>query len=325
MKKFPQFIILKEFPFTIKKLQTAYEVKPKSKKGFLNVWLDKSDHSLHYVIAEQFLNFNRDTDKLKFKTRNKENADINDYKLENLEVVKGKDNYDMPVKGKVDAPILESAYDTVKRVPLNKSTNVINLDKDLLIDDIARKNYCIYEDDDERIFDINAIINDLREIFVFTSLPHIYHIKAYENEMRLIARKKAYLMEILSDTKIGIERRKVLTKYGVEIESNPISLASVFHLGFGPDSVRNMFMVRSIKFVSDDPRDFSFFRGYPWKVMHKNSTTTHSGVNSWLEHAKDIICNSNNDFYEFGLSSYAVSSMMFPISSWKFVFVQKRK
>ena len=43
--------------------------------------------------------------------------------------------------------------------------------------------------------------------------------------------------------------------------------------------------------------------------MHKNSTTTHSGVNSWLEHAKDIICN-NNDFYVYILNwiSYIIQN-----------------
>jgi phage/plasmid-associated DNA primase len=54
--------------------------------------------------------------------------------------------------------------------------------------------------------------------------------------------------------------------------------------------------VKSVRFFSDDPNEFSFFRGYPWEPLDEPN---YDYIKLWLEHFEQNICSGNADLYNY--------------------------
>ena len=272
LKKFPQYRILKEFPYTIKPLQGKVEIKPKDKKGFCCVWLNKSDQSLHYVIAEQFLDFNRETDKLKFKKRNKEFADINDYNLDNFEVIKGNG----PSKSKT---IEDSS---------NKITWKDVEDCDIDISDEMHIGHfiesCPYKLGTREQYII--LVKELRMIFgSIHSTPKLFIFKdQIKDGFKIKYTNKATAKEKLEEIIVGHIDGEAKTAWDI-YKKNP-----------------ELFTFNYLAWSTNDKRAFSFFKGYYYNIVDEFKKDI---IQLFLDHVLKVICNGNKDHADYVHKTFA--------------------
>ena len=148
----------------------------------------------------------------------------------------------------------------------------INLDEDFTLFDLRNKDYQI---DDG--LNIDAIIHDMQRIMIYTLDPFVFYQKYHSeqgNVMEVLTKRDMY--DKLIHTKIGtieIER-----KVGKKIihETKEVTLKSIFEDGVGVHANSKKFQARSVKFMTNDPRDFPLFQGYPWKPLSKDKLHTHN-------------------------------------------------
>ena len=106
------------------------------------------------------------------------------------------------------------------------------------------------------------------------------------------------MYEKLIHTKIGtIEIEKKVGKK-ITYETREVTLKSIFEDGVGVHANSKKFEARSVKFMTNDPRDFPLFQGYPWKVLSKDIFDK-SKILLWLDHVANFLWNDNWEVYEY--------------------------
>ena len=295
LKKFPEYVIAKEFPHTVKKFpggSEAFEIKPKVKKGFYSIWLNKADHSLHHIIAEQFLNFNKETDKIKFRKRNKNNADINDYNVDNIEVINGKSSSTILHSDDESKPKREDRFDiTWDEV----CKNIIDIrDEYSLRDFIEEAPYKL-----ETKEDYIDVISNLRCVFaVIHSTPEVFIIKDFiiDHDTDEQISKISYA----NSEAISSRLSKVILKSEWNPRLEKWMLTSAWNLYI---KYPELFTYDNITFhTKKHKRTFNFFGGYFYKTVDEVNMEI---IQPFLDFTKEIIANNNEEMYQYILGWFA--------------------
>ena len=170
----------------------------------------------------------------------------------------------------------------------------INLDEDFTLFDLRNKDY-----QNDGGLDIDAIIHDMQRIMIYTLDPFVFYQKYHGeqgNVMEMLTKKDMY--EKLIHTKIGtIEIEKKVGKK-IIVETKEVTLKSIFEEGIGVHANSKKFEARSVKFMTNDPRDFPLFQGYPWKVLNKDQFNIKK-IQPWLNHIAENICDDDPDVYRY--------------------------
>jgi putative DNA primase/helicase len=133
---------------------------------------------------------------------------------------------------------------------------------------------------------------------IYTIQPYIFYLKSIANrDIVLEPRCEQDVMRVLKSIDIGSEIVQIPTgKNTFRTVKNKVSLKSLFEDGDGPEANKLKFLVRSVRFMSDDPNEFSYFRGYPWKIIE---VPDYSLIQPFLDHIKNIICAGNIKVYNY--------------------------
>ena len=179
----------------------------------------------------------------------------------------------------------------------NSTTRVgskINLDEDFTLYDLRNTDY---QSEDE--LDVDKILHDMQRIMIYTLDPFIFYQKYHTEQGNVMeALTKKDMFEKLFHTKIGyIEVEKKVGKKTV-IEHKEVTLKSIFEDGVGIHSNSKKFEARSVKFLTNDPRDFPLFQGYPWKPLPDDKYDIKK-IQPWLDHVSLNVSNKNNDVYKY--------------------------
>ena len=170
----------------------------------------------------------------------------------------------------------------------------IDLNDDFTLYDLRNKEYQI---DGE--LNIEGIIHDMQRIMIYTLDPFLFYQKHHTeqgNVMEIVSKKDMY--EKLIHAKIGtIQITKQVGKRQI-VEEKEVNLKQLFEEGVGVHSNSKKFEVRSVKFKTDDPRDFPLFQGYPWKILSDEDFDI-TLIRPWLDHVADNLCNGEPDVYEY--------------------------
>lgn len=133
---------------------------------------------------------------------------------------------------------------------------------------------------------IDDAVNDLKRCLVYCiSVPPVYMIKTYDT---LIERPKvSYTNEKIA---MSILKKVVICKVLVNNNSKDFSAWDLF-LKF-----KTKFTVKGLKFFSNDPQVFSYFRGYDYKELDEVKTSI---IQPFLNHIHDVIANKNEEVYKY--------------------------
>ena len=267
LKQFPKYQILNQFPFTIRKADSGFVIRTKSKKGYISIYLDSKDRSFHHVIAAQFLNL-KDGDRVRFKKRNTDQIDINDYKLDNLVVIKNNDSDDSdpPVRGKVidEEPVNHRiTWNDVKehKIDIKDDWNISNL----------------IEFSPFKVGSYNGdldIVRTMRHVFATVhSTPEIFIFKDQVKD----GFKLSYTNEATAKQKLN----KIIIGH---IDRKPISALDIYM------KYTELFTFNFLSFYSKDSKAFSYFRGYDYTEVKEINEEL---INPFLNHVKEVICDND--------------------------------
>lgn len=169
----------------------------------------------------------------------------------------------------------------------------LNLQDNFILNDIATKNYQV---DNE--VNTDELIKDMKRVMAFTYDPFMFYIKSKSiNGLTIQARNETDVIKIMKNIVVGEEIVNIQTgKSTFKQVRNEISLKTLFDKGVGVNQIKNLFLVRGVRFISDDPQELSLFGGYPY---HKIDSINHDLINPFLSHIREVICNNNNDIYNY--------------------------
>ena len=158
---------------------------------------------------------------------------------------------------------------------MSKVTIDINDDFNL----IDMMNKCPYKNDDEAV-------NDLQRCLVYCiSVPPVYMIKSYDT---LIEKPKvSYTNEKIATQ---ILKKIVICKLIINDKLKDFSAWDLFL------KHKTSFTVKGLKFFSNDPQVFSYFRGYDYKQLDEVKTSI---IQPFLDHVHDVIANKNEEVYRY--------------------------
>jgi hypothetical protein len=158
-------------------------------------------------------------------------------------------------------------------------------------DDISRKDYYCKDG-----LDTELALKDMERVMIFTYEPFLFYLKSYANRRSsLEARSERDVMRMLKSIEIGSTETQIPTgKNTYRTVRNKISLKTLYDDGEGVHANKNRFLVKGIRFISDDPQEFSYFRGYPWKPI---INPDYNIIQPWLDHVKNNLCSGNDNVY----------------------------
>jgi hypothetical protein len=85
-------------------------------------------------------------------------------------------------------------------------------------------------------------IEDMRKIFVFTHNPYIFYLKTMINNEIIIQAISAFeFLKILKNINIGFDDKGKLN-----------NLKNIFEMGYGSNSIKNIFSVKDVTFYLND-------------------------------------------------------------------------
>ena len=181
-----------------------------------------------------------------------------------------------------------------------RSTQVgskIVLDEDFTLYDLRNKDYQRGGE-----LDIEAILHDMQRIMIYTLDPFLFYQKYHGeqgNVMEQVTKKEMF--EKLIHTKIGTIETIRQTGKKTWVEHKEITLKQIFEEGTGIHANSKRFQARSVKFMTDDPRDFPLFQGYPWKPLPDDQFNMKK-ILPWLDHVAENICNGDFEVAEWLLN-----------------------
>ena len=139
---------------------------------------------------------------------------------------------------------------------------------------------------------MNQIIEDLKKCFlVVDNTPEIFCFKDYDaiNNVTCVSyvgqrEAKQKLNKIIAGVRMSGNSGKNVTCWNIYLE-NTVE-----------------FTVKGLKFFSQDPHVFSYFRGYDYQLVDEVDMEK---IQPFLSHVHDIICSGNEELYKYVLDWYA--------------------
>lgn len=128
----------------------------------------------------------------------------------------------------------------------------------------------------------NEIIKDLQKCFqVVDSTPEVFMFKDYDAINEVV--KVSYTSEAIAKSKL---KKLIIGKYqGKNSTAWDIYTKNV-----------ELFTVKGLKFYSEDPDIFSYFRGYDFKQLDKVKEEI---IQPFLSHVHDVIADGNEEIYKY--------------------------
>ena len=148
--------------------------------------------------------------------------------------------------------------------------------------------FCLMNIRDKAPYDLNEedILIDLKKCFlVCDSTPEVFMFKDYDAlkdcvkvsyTSENIARQK--LKKIIVGNRTEGKRTKTINSWDIYLENTKI------------------FTVKALKFYSEDPQIFSYFRGYDYKQLDEVKAEI---IQPFLDHVREVIANGNEEIYRY--------------------------
>lgn len=156
-------------------------------------------------------------------------------------------------------------------------SETINIYESFNLIDVMHK--CPYADDAEAL-------TDLKKCFVHcVNVPPVFMIKSYDAIEELP--KVSYTSEAVAKQ---ILKKIVIKKVKKDGKKRPYSCWDLF-MDHQLD-----FTVKALKFFSEDPQVFSYFRGYDFKELDEVKKEV---IEPFLQHIKEVIANNNEEVYRY--------------------------
>ena len=129
-------------------------------------------------------------------------------------------------------------------------------------------------------------VNDLHRVFCFcVSTPEVYMFKDYDSINEIA--KVSYTSENIAKTKL---KKIIIGKLIKKEKPTPISMWDIFI------DNQKLFSVKALKFYSEDPQVFSYFRGYDYNQLEQVKMEV---IQPFLDHVKHVIANDNEEVYKY--------------------------
>ena len=162
----------------------------------------------------------------------------------------------------------------MSEVQLSETINVFD---EFNLIDVRRK--CPYANDAEALA-------DLKKCFVHCEhVPPVFMLKSYDAIEELP--KVSYTSEAVAKQ---ILKKIVIKKVKKDGKKRPYSCWDLF-MDHQLD-----FTVKALKFFSEDPQVFSYFRGYDFKQLDEVKKEV---IEPFLQHIKEVIANNNEEVYKY--------------------------
>lgn len=161
-------------------------------------------------------------------------------------------------------------------IPIEKITIDVN-------DRFSTRNIIMHDAYD---LETNDVVYDLKRCFLMVNkTPEIYMFKDYDSlkEQCVVA----YTSENIAKQKL--KKIEVGTKM-VDKKIKKINAWDIFMENIG------LFIVDGLKFYSEDPNLFSYFRGYDYKVL---DSVNEEVISLFLDHIRNVIANGNDEIYNY--------------------------
>jgi hypothetical protein len=190
-----------------------------------------------------------------------------------------------------DLPLADEPIKKIKKNPER-----ININDPYLINDLAGTDY-----GEGKHCDIGRLLSDLQKLLVYTISPQIYYLKSKPlDEIMILVKSLKEITSILKDITIYEYFEQIqIGKNSWKQVKHKKTLNDVFNDGGGPSQHKQLFRVRSVKFLSDDPRDFSIFRGYPHTPPEEIDFDI---INPFLRHVEEVIADGDGKLYDYILN-----------------------
>ena len=138
---------------------------------------------------------------------------------------------------------------------------------------------------------INKFITDMKRcIAVINTAKPLFIVKTYN------AIDDTYILEFLKDEDFKKLMKSInVGKYQKNGKVKSVDAWMIYDEGKN----KNWLMKRGMKFYSDDPMVFSYFRGYNWKLLESSNAEV---LSKYLTHIKEVICVDDEVLYEYILN-----------------------
>ena len=129
----------------------------------------------------------------------------------------------------------------------------------------------------------SEVINDLKRVFmVVDSTPEVFVIKDYDSINDFV--KISYTTESIAKSKL----KKIIIGYNSE--KKPVNAWKIYL------QHTELFTVKALKFYSEDPHVFSYFRGYDYNKLDEVKEQV---IKPFLDHVFNVIANKNDAVYKY--------------------------
>ena len=190
----------------------------------------------------------------------------------------------------------------IKNTNTKDNSHRLDLRDPFILDDIQRTNY---QEGDE--VNSEAVVCDMEKVMAYTNSPFLYYVKTLEKgSLRIEILKNKEMMEILKSISVGQEiiqipvgKKDSSGNRLYKTISNPITLFSLLNQGTGVNAIKTRFLVRDIKFISNEPLVLSIFRGYNYSPVKEVKIDL---IKPFLDHVFNIITAGDQNLYEYVLN-----------------------
>ena len=129
-------------------------------------------------------------------------------------------------------------------------------------------------------------VKDLKRVFCCCiSTPEVYMFKDYDSINETA--KVSYTSESIAKTKL---KKIVIGKSFKKEKPTTLTMWDLFL------DNQKLFTVKALKFHSDDPQVFSYFRGYDYNQLEEVKMEI---IQPFLDHIREVIANKNEEVYKY--------------------------
>lgn len=175
--------------------------------------------------------------------------------------------------------VLELSVDNLLFNKSKMSSAFIDLSDPFVLDDIQNNEYF-----PGGIMDKDKLYNDIKRVYVGITGKNIYFLKSTDGK-DIILEKLRY-----NEIKSRLDQIILYERKNEKIKLSDILLNS---------RDKRLFEMRSYEFISDDPRIFSIFRGFPYK---SNDYVDMDSIQLFIDHMKEIICSGDEILFKYLIS-----------------------
>lgn len=175
--------------------------------------------------------------------------------------------------------VLELSIDNLLFNKSKMSSASIDLSDPFVLDDIQNNEYF-----PGGIMDKDKLYNDIKRVYVGITGKNIYFLKSTDGR-DIILEKLRY-----NEIKSRLDQIILYERKNEKIRLSDILLNS---------RDKRLFEMRSYEFISDDPKIFSIFRGFPYK---SNNYVDMESIQIFINHMKEIICSGDGILFKYLIS-----------------------